>query len=120
MLDSQHSGLLPPHAFSLSSLFLFCPDSLFSLWIHANYLLGLPLEAGVEANEWANSEDRVREGYVARLQAFDDYELLDDLGGEELEPARELGTIRVHVAAEEVDAGEVPRVCLEDARDGGE
>ena len=77
-------------------------------------------EADVEADEGAgDGEERVGEGHVAGPGAVDEDEVLDALGGEEVEPARELGMVRAHVAAHEVDTAEGPRMRLEDGGDGG-
>lgn len=68
-------------------------------------------EADVEADEGADAEERGRERHIARPRSVDEDELVDALGSEELEPAREPGLLRAHVAAREVDAAEVSRGC---------
>ncbi|GJM84950.1 hypothetical protein PR202_ga00666 [Eleusine coracana subsp. coracana] len=73
-----------------------------------------PPEAEVELGEGGAPEERGREGRVGVLVpgAVHKDELVDALGAEELEPARELGLVlaNVHVYAGEVDAAERARV----------
>ena len=77
-------------------------------------------EADVEAGEGGDGEDHAREGHIGRPRAIDEDELLDALGGEETEPAPEVGLARTHAVVDEVDAAEGPRVRGEDAGDGSD
>ena len=76
-------------------------------------------DADVEAGEGGDPEERVGEGHLPRARAVDEDELLDALGGEQTEPALELGLVRVHAGGDEVDAAEGPRVRGEGVRHGG-
>ena len=77
-------------------------------------------EAQVEAGERVDAEDRGGERHVERPRAVDEDELLDALGDERLDPARELPLargVRV-VAADEVDGAEGAGVSGDGAGEG--
>ena len=74
-----------------------------------------PPSPEVETLDGGEAEDRGGEGKVERPGAVNEDELLDALDGEEVEPERELGSVRAHGAAGEVDAAEGAPVGLQDA-----
>ena len=77
-------------------------------------------EADVEAADAGDAKEHGPEGHVERPRAVDEGELLDALGGQELEPARELGLVGALVAAGETGVGDGSRVRFEDGGDGGD
>jgi len=76
---------------------------------------GDPAEAEVQAGDRGAAVERAWERVVDRPRAVEKDELLDALGGEELQPALDVGLVRRHVAAGEVDAAEGARVRVQDA-----
>lgn len=72
-----------------------------------------------EPGEGGTAEERGREGQAGKGPgAIDENELIDALGGKDLEPAREHAAVGgVHEAAGEADEGEGPRMCLEGGGD---
>jgi len=78
--------------------------------------VGEPPDAEVEALDERQAEDGDRERDVERQGPIHEDELLDALDGEEVEPAHELGVVRDHGGAGEVDAAEGARVRLQGLR----